>query len=211
MDGLPLGILTIFCKQSRRPTAAEMQTLDMAAKLATICIDHHNTTRQLAHLVRHDALTGLPNRILFEDRMQQALALARRSGKNVGVMLLDIDRFKSFNDTLGHHAGDHLLQQFSSRLRSELRESDTIARLGGDEFVVVLPELESREAAAIVAKKLLAALVDPFIILDQPFHVTSSIGIALFPEDGDDTLSLQRKADVALYSVKARGRNGFSF
>ena len=208
-DGFPLGLLLMFNPESRRPTPAEVTTLDMIVKLARICIDHHNTTRQLSHLVRHDALTGLPNRLLFEDRVQQSLALARRSGAEVAVMVLDIDRFKSINDSYGHNAGDHLLQQFAQRLRSQLRESDTMARIGGDEFVVVLPELTEATGVASVAQKLMDSLIAPFEIGSARIVATTSIGIALFPDDGEDALTLREKADAALYRVKNRGRNGY--
>src|SRR5205807_10231191 len=105
LDGAPLGLLTVFCRCLRSPSPREVNTLDMAAKLATICIEHHNTTRQLAHLVRHDPLTGLPNRLMSEDRIQQALALCRRSGRLVAIMMLDIDNFKAIHDSLGHQTG----------------------------------------------------------------------------------------------------------
>ncbi len=209
-DSTPLGLLTLFCRQQRHPSHAEIQTVDMIAKLAAISIEHHNTTRQLAHLVRHDPLTGLPNRILFEDRVQNAMALARRSGKFVAVLVLDIDHFKDINDNYGHHAGDHVLQQFAARMRSRLRETDTMARVGGDEFIIVLPELTDREGAVVVAKKLVDALAEPFPVGDQQIHATTSIGIAIFPEEGQDAVTIQKRADAALYRVKQRGRNGFS-
>lgn len=210
-DATPLGILLVFSTAVRRPETTELRALDMSVKLAGVCIDHHNTTRQLAHLVRHDALTGLPNRILFEDRVQQAIAVARRTGKGVGLMVLDIDKFKTINDTHGHHAGDHLLQQFAHRLRSRLRESDTMARLGGDEFVVVLPELVNRNHASAAAEKLVSCLTEPFQIGELAVNVTTSIGIAIFPTDADDAASLLKKADGALYRMKEKGRNGYSY
>jgi diguanylate cyclase (GGDEF)-like protein/PAS domain S-box-containing protein len=210
-DEVPLGLLTIFSQEMRRPTASEIATFDMAGKLATICIEHHNTTRQLAHLVRHDPLTALPNRIMFEDRLQQGMSISRRSGKLTGLMLIDIDHFKSINDTLGHDAGDHLLQQFAQRMRSRLRDTDTMARIGGDEFAIVLPEMNSAEDSQIVAKKLLDSLAEPFGLSERQMLVTASIGIAVFPRDCEDSVTLQKKADMALYRVKERGRNGFSF
>jgi diguanylate cyclase (GGDEF)-like protein/PAS domain S-box-containing protein len=209
-DGSPLGVLVSFVNQRRNPTASEMQTLDMCRKLAAICIDHHNTTRQLAHLVRHDSLTGIANRLLFEDRVQHALALARRNDKNVGVMLLDVDRFKSINDSLGHNAGDHLLQQFAQRLNSKIRQTDTMARIGGDEFAVVLPDIDGPQSALVVARKFKQALAEPFDVVSSSINVTASIGIALFPHHGDNAVELLKKADQALYRVKQRGRNDFS-
>ncbi len=122
-DRSTLGLLTVFCRESRRPSTSELQTLKMAAQLAGICIEHHNTTRQLGHLVRHDPLTGLPNRVMFEDRLEHALTLAGRTGNRVGLMVLDIDKFKSVNDSYGHQVGDHLLQYFAQRLRGRLPRS----------------------------------------------------------------------------------------
>jgi diguanylate cyclase (GGDEF)-like protein/PAS domain S-box-containing protein len=210
-DETPLGLLTIFSREMRCPSAGEIATFDMASKLATICIEHHNTTRQLAHLVRHDSLTSLPNRIMFEDRLQQGMSMARRSGKAMALMLIDIDHFKSINDTLGHDAGDHLLQQFAHRLRSRLRDTDTMARIGGDEFAVVLPELGNIDDTQLIAKKLLDCLVEPFGLTERKMLVTASIGIAVFPRDSEDGVTLQKKADMALYRAKEHGRNGFSF
>ena len=209
-DGTPLGLLMVFTRLNRPPTAAEAQTLDMAGKLGSICVDHHNTTRQLSYLVRHDTLTGLPNRIMFEDRAQHALDLARRSGRHVGLLVMDIDKFKTINDTLGHQAGDHLLQQFAHRLRPRLRTTDTMARVGGDEFVVVLPELNSRAEAECVARKLVDALAEPFEVCQHAVSASCSIGLAVYPDDADDVVTLQQKSDAALYRAKERGRNGYS-
>jgi diguanylate cyclase (GGDEF)-like protein/PAS domain S-box-containing protein len=210
-DTTPLGLLMMFAHTSRRPTRAEAQTLDMAAKLASICIEHHDTTRKLSHLVRHDPLTGLANRVMFEDRLQHAMDLAGRSGHQVGLLVLDIDKFKSINDTHGHQVGDQLLQQFAQRLQAKLRETDTMARMGGDEFVVVLPELRNRDGAAAVAEKLVKSLDQPFAIGSVTMPVTASIGIAIFPGDGVNAVRLQKQADDALYRVKQRGRNGYGF
>jgi diguanylate cyclase (GGDEF)-like protein/PAS domain S-box-containing protein len=211
VDGTTLGLLTVFCPRRRRPSRGEIHTLEMVSQLATICIEHHQAAGQLSHLVRHDPLTGLPNRLMFEDRAQHALAMSRRTDKQVGLMVLDIDKFKSINDTLGHQAGDHLLQQFAQRLRTQLRETDTMARIGGDEFVIVLPELSSRQAAEIIARKLVNSLEEPFALAGRLVRATCSIGIAVFPDDGEDAVTLQKQADAALYRVKERGRNGFSF
>lgn len=209
-ENTPLGLLTIFSRRSRPPTPAETATLEMAGNLATLCIEHHNTTRALAHLVRHDPLTGLPNRIFFEDRLQQAMALADRSGNEVAVFVMDVDHFKQINDTLGHDAGDALLQQFAQRLSTELRVSDTFARMGGDEFMLILPELSARSDAMAVAEKMQKSLEEPFHVCGQDLRVTSSMGIAIFPDDGQDSPTLQRRADEQMYKVKRRGRNGYS-
>ena len=209
-DGSTLGLLTVYCRQSRHPTESERQMLEMASKLATISIEHHQTTRQLAHLVRHDPLTGMPNRILFEDRLQQALASAGRNGKMAALFVLDVDRFKSINDTHGHQAGDALLQQFAHRVRSLLRTSDTLARVGGDEFLLLLPELASSGGAEKVAATIVEALVEPFVIGGQELVMTSSIGIAIYPQDGMDSAALQASADAAMYTAKRNGKNQFA-
>jgi len=158
----------------------------------------------------HDALTGLPNRVLFRDRLEHALSMARRhEGQQVAVMFLDLDRFKAINDTLGHRMGDVLLKEVARRLKSAIRDSDTVARLGGDEFTVLLPEVTNVAAAEAVAAKILHATGAPYRLASRDYQVTSSIGIALFPSDGDDADTLMKNADIAMYRVKGRGRAGF--
>jgi diguanylate cyclase (GGDEF)-like protein len=154
------------------------------------------------HQALHDALTGLPNRTLFHDRVGQALSAARREHIPVAVMIMDLDRFKEVNDTLGHSSGDELLKQAGSRLREALRESDTVARLGGDEFGVLLPRVVDSAAAVSVARKLREALEEPFAIHGLALQIEASIGIALYPEHGDDVHSLLQRADVAMYVAK---------
>ncbi len=163
------------------------------------------------HLAHHDALTGLPNRILLQDRLQQALIQDRRTGTHTAVLFMDLDRFKNINDTLGHESGDQLLMKVAERCRGALRESDTISRQGGDEFVIVLPGLLHAHDAGLAAEKILAALAPPFPLAQHTLTVTGSIGIALHPDDGDNASSLLRNADAAMYRAKANGRNGFAF
>ena len=154
----------------------------------------------------HDALTGLPNRTLFEERLDQALRLARRGDQGLTVMLIDLDRFKEINDTLGHHEGDAVLRSVAGRLIDALRESDTVARFGGDEFVLLLPELEDETAVAALARKLAAAIEEPLGEGERVLQVGASIGIARFPADGDDARTLLRHADVAMYRAKHAGQ-----
>jgi diguanylate cyclase (GGDEF)-like protein/PAS domain S-box-containing protein len=209
-DGEPLGLLAVHCRHDRLPSGADRAMLATAAGLAAIAAEHHQTTRRLARLVRHDPLTGLPNRVCLEDRLGQALAAARRAGRKVGVVVLDVDHFKAVNDTLGHEAGDALLQQFGRRLLGQLRETDTLARTGGDEFTIVLPDLAGPEAAIAVAEKLVGCLLEPFEVRGRALVVTSSMGVALYPDDGDESATLQRRADEQMYVTKRRGRNGFT-
>ncbi|EXI78231.1 MAG: Cyclic di-GMP phosphodiesterase Gmr [Candidatus Accumulibacter appositus] len=171
--------------------------------------DRKKAAETIAFQAFHDLLTGLPNRILFKDRLEIALTQATRKGQRLGVMFIDIDRFKLINDTYGHHEGDELLKCFAKRARSCLRSGDTLARQGGDEFTVLLPDLSSAEDAAFIAEKLLAELKLPFKIAGLDFFTTVSVGIALFPDDGESAEQLIRHADIAMYQIKGRGKNGY--
>lgn len=164
----------------------------------------------IRHLAYFDALTGLPNRTLFNDRLAQGLAHARRrDARGLAIMFLDLDRFKTINDTLGHGAGDALLRSAAERLSRALREEDTVARLGGDEFLFLLPGVEDVEDAARVAQRLLDLFGSPFQVLDHELHITASIGVSLFPLDGGDGETLIRNADTALYRAKEQGRDRY--
>ncbi len=163
----------------------------------------------LEHQALHDSLTGLPNRTLLHDRMQHAFVTAQRLGKTVALFMMDLDRFKEINDTLGHHVGDLLLQQVALRMRGALRESDTIARLGGDEFAVVLPNVENPDQALYAARKLLTSLEQPLNLDGHSFTISASIGIAFFPEHGEDNDTLMRRADLSMYYAK-RTQSGYS-
>ncbi len=157
----------------------------------------------------HDLLTGLPNRVLFRDRLEHAISQAKRRQDRVGVMYMDIDRFKLVNDTYGHSEGDELLKQFSRRVRDCLRVSDTLSRQGGDEFTVLLPDIVQVNDVQTIAEKINAELCRPFTIGNKEFRTTASIGIAVFPDHGYTPDALLRNADIAMYQIKARGKNGF--
>ena len=165
--------------------------------------------QELAYLASHDALTGLPNRTLFNDRLTLALAHAHRNQQKLAVMLLDLDYLKDINDTLGHSVGDRLLQAVGERLMSLLRKSDTVARMGGDEFMLVLPETARVEDAAKIASKILEAIRTSFTFDGHEMHITTSIGIDMYPDDGEDVDSLMRGADIAMYRAKAKGRDNY--
>ncbi|HEX7421202.1 MAG TPA: PAS domain S-box protein, partial [Thermoanaerobaculia bacterium] len=157
---------------------------------------------QIKHLAYHDALTGLPNRLLFKDRLTVALSHAQRDQSRLAVLFLDLDRFKVINDSLGHNIGDQLLQAVAARVQSCVRDSDTVARLGGDEFTLLLPSLIRSEDAALVAQKIIEAVRYPFHIEGREFFITTSIGISLYPEDGADAATLIKNADTAMYQAK---------
>ncbi len=165
----------------------------------------------IAFQAYHDLLTGLPNRALFKDRLGQAIVHAKRHGQTLATLFLDMDRFKVVNDTLGHLVGDGLLQAVAQRLRGSLREGDTLSRIGGDEFMLLLPHIRSRDNAAYIAEKVLASLKQPFHIDHHEIFVGISIGIAVFPDDGDTIESLVKHADIAMYHAKDSGRNDYKF
>ena len=167
--------------------------------------------QRLLHLAHHDALTGMPNRILFLDRLGQALKRSGWRHRKIAVLFLDLDRFKVINDTLGHDIGDELLKQMSNRLHQCTREGDTVARLGGDEFAILLNDVASTTDIPGVADKILEALARPFELRGRELFVTTSIGVSIFPDDGRDSQTLLKKADVAMYHAKGLGRNNFQF
>jgi diguanylate cyclase (GGDEF)-like protein/PAS domain S-box-containing protein len=167
---------------------------------------------QITHSAQHDFLTGLPNRILFNDRVNQAIILARRHGeKKVGVLFLDLDGFKDINDSLGHPIGDKLLQSVAKRLVDCVRGSDTVSRQGGDEFVVLLSEMEQSEDASITARRMLQTVADAHSIDQHDLHVTTSIGVSIYPDDGLDAETLIKNADTAMYQAKENGRHCYQF
>jgi diguanylate cyclase (GGDEF)-like protein/PAS domain S-box-containing protein len=166
---------------------------------------------KLAHMAQHDALTGLPNRLLLADRIKSAIAIAPRHMTNPGVLFLDLDGFKHVNDSLGHSIGDKLLQSVAKRLSACVRASDTVSRLGGDEFVVLLAEIAQPEDAAIAAGRMLEAVSTPHRIDAHELHVTTSIGVSLYPSDGSDAETLIKNADTAMYQAKESGRKSYRF
>ncbi|GAO36445.1 LOG family protein [Sulfuricella sp. T08] len=166
---------------------------------------------ELYALAHHDALTGLPNRRLFLDRVNQACRDVKRTALLVAVMFIDVDRFKLINDSLGHAAGDHLLKAVADRLQQCARDCDTVARLGGDEFGIIMERIPSRLDSETIASRIIESMKNPFVIAEREFFVTVSIGIAIFPQDDFAVSGLLNKADAAMYGVKANGRNGFKY
>src|SRR3954447_59479 len=202
INGLLLGLAPIVV------LAADFFLPAIALLFLPIFAVHRGGREAIAkeHQALHDALTGLPNRELFRDRIDQTVRTGRRNGDIAVVMIMDLDHFKEINDTLGHHMGDLLLQEVSSRLHATLRDSDTVARLGGDEFGVLLPSVHHPEDAAAVAQQLLAILREPFVLDGMWLEIDASIGIALYPTHGEHNETLQQRADIAMYSAKQAGR-----
>jgi diguanylate cyclase (GGDEF)-like protein/PAS domain S-box-containing protein len=171
-------------------------------------VQAEKTIRRLAY---YDALTGLPNRVLFDDRLNRAMVQAHRNQSKLSVMLLDLDQFKDVNDTLGHSVGDELLRSVGKRLTGLLRKHDTVSRMGGDEFYLLLPEMAQVQDAATIAQKVLKAFQEPFVLDGHELNITTSIGVAVYPDDGEDADTLLKNADVALYQAKQKGRNNYQY
>lgn len=188
-DGQPENYIAIFSDISERKKSRE----------------------RIDFLAHHDSLTELPNRALLNDRLEMAINTAKRRGEKVGILFIDLDRFKNINDSLGHTAGDQILRQTAARLSAAVRTDDTVARLGGDEFVELLPRVRDERSLAEVAIKLREELLLPYILEDMPLHLSPSIGIAVYPDDGDTPSTLIKNADAAMYLAKEKGRNNYQF
>jgi diguanylate cyclase (GGDEF)-like protein len=193
----------VECDAEGRALLVSGTTLDITARI--------RAESEIQQLINYDTLTGLPNRSLLHDRIKLAIAQASRDHHLVGVLFLDLDRFKGINDTLGHRVGDRLLKTVAKRLAACVRESDTLARLGGDEFVAILVGVNTAEGITTVAKKILMLISEPIYIDDQEIYTSASIGIAVYPMDGDDSHTLLKHADLAMYQAKELDRNNFQF
>jgi diguanylate cyclase (GGDEF)-like protein/PAS domain S-box-containing protein len=181
------------------------------AQLQGEIVERRQAEARVHHMAYHDSLTGLPNRALLSDRLDRAMLAAQRFDRKLAVMFIDLDRFKTINDSLGHMTGDQLLKEVASRLCRAVRASDTVARLGGDEFVVLVPGIRAPEEAGQVAEKIIEALAESFPLEGRNLHITPSIGICVYPDDGADVETLMRNADSAMYHAKASGRNNHQF
>jgi diguanylate cyclase (GGDEF)-like protein/PAS domain S-box-containing protein len=211
LTNLTRGGRTIHCEWYNTPMADSTGRVTGFASLVHDVTERLNTERTIHYMAHHDALTGLPNRRLMQDRLNQAIMSARRKQRHVAVLFLDLDRFKVVNDTLGHDTGDFLLKDVARRLSSCVREGDTVSREGGDEFVMILPDLERPEHARVVADKIVKELARPVEIGGHEIHVTPSIGISHYPNDATDVHQLLKHADNAMYQAKDAGRNTIRF
>ncbi len=204
-------VLTPHTDQSHLHLSDAREILDLTNAFYEMREQIRSRQEHLDHMAHHDSLTALPNRVLLRDRLSQAMARAKRDDKMVGLMFLDLDRFKQINDSLGHDVGDRLLQQVSSRLSSCIRATDTVARLGGDEFGVVVENVGQADQIAVLAEKILSSFTKPFQVDNHELHTSTSIGIALGPNDDNDVDSLIKDADIAMYHAKDQGRNDYKF
>ncbi len=189
----------------------EERVLKRTEELASVNLSLQQNQSRLDHLAHHDSLTDLPNRLLFKDRLEHAIATSRRTGRRMALLFLDLDRFKTINDSLGHDCGDRLLCVVAERLALSCRGSDTVARLGGDEFILLLEDISSSAQITSVAQKILRQVAQPVNVAEQTLYTTTSIGVSLFPNDGDSADTLMKCADTAMYRAKEMGRNNFQF
>lgn len=204
-DGSVKWVLARGMIVSRTPDGKPLRMIGTHADIT----ERKKMEERMRYMAHYDVLTELPNRALFTERLQQAVIKARRDKTHMAVMFLDLDGFKPVNDNLGHDIGDLLLQQVAQRLQNSMRASDTVARLGGDEFVVLLHAIDHEQDAIVVAEKVLNALNQPFKVADYHISISGSIGIAAYPQHGDDEKLLLINADIAMYHVKKTGRNDY--
>jgi len=207
----PFGVLEVGDRDGRSFADGDISFMQSIANMLAAAIERIKVEQDIQRMALEDPLTGLPNRALFRDHLQQGLARIKRSGGLLAVLLIDLDHFKDVNDTLGHPTGDRLLAEVAERLRGSLRQSDPPARLGGDEFALILPDLPSPENAASVAQKVISQLAKPFYLDEHEIYFGGSVGITICPTDGDDADRLLRNADLALYRAKKEGRNTYQF
>jgi diguanylate cyclase (GGDEF)-like protein len=216
-----LGVMNVALKHPHEFTENEIRSIEFLGDQASIAIQNANLYEQaqqeiaerikaeeaIKHLANHDALTGLPNRRLFTERINLEISRAQRNNQKIGVMLFDLDQLKKVNDSYGHNVGDLLLQAVAQRMLGLLRKSDTIARMGGDEFLLILPEMYKSDDALKTAERILDTLSRPFYLEGYQVDITTSIGISFFPDDGEEVNALVKKADIAMYKAKDKGGN----
>jgi len=220
-----LGVMNVALKRAHEFTINEIRALEFLAEQASIAIqnaklyeqaqqeivDRKKAEEAIKYMAHHDALTGLPNRRLFNERISLEISRSQRNNQKIGVMLFDLDHLKNVNDSFGHSVGDLLLQSVGQRLLGLLRKSDTVARMGGDEFLLILPEMKQPQDAVLTAERILSALSTPFLLDGNQINITTSIGIVFFPDDGTGVDDLIKKADIAMYKAKEKGGNIYHF
>jgi diguanylate cyclase (GGDEF)-like protein len=210
-DGKVLGTFAIYHSNTAFPSVQEIERIEQFADIASIAIERYHASELIWRQANFDELTQLPNRILMQEHLKQALSTANRNKTLVAVMFIDLDNFKDINDTLGHSAGDNLLIACSQRIKSTIREKDIVARLGGDEFIVIINDLLKVSDIDVIANKLIEEISQGFVLQDEVVHTTASIGLTLYPNDADSVAGLLKNADQAMYGAKAIGKNIYHY
>ena len=210
-QGQLLGTITLYYREPAVPDADELGLVSISTDLAAIAIESRLADERIRFLAHYDELTELPNRFLFNQLLETGLARARRKHHKLAVFFLDLDRFKNINDTFGHAVGDQVLHEIAGRFRHAVRESDQLARMGGDEFYFLIDELEGPEAITDVTRRVLEAAARPFFVGSEECQLSASIGVSIFPDDGEDAATLLKNSDIAMYRAKALGKNNFQF
>lgn len=210
-DGKVLGSFAIYHSEIAMPSGEELERIEQFAHVASIAIERHHASELIWRQANFDELTQLPNRSVMQEHLKQSLSMANRNKTFVAVMFIDLDNFKDINDTLGHGAGDELLIACSVRIKNTIRENDIVARLGGDEFIVIINDLVQMQDVELIANKLLTEIGQEFILQDGVVHTSASIGITVYPNDGNDIASLLKNADQAMYGAKGIGKNKYHF
>ena len=189
----------------------EKSVLEITDKLYAEIAERKRAEDRILYLATHDSLTGLPNRLMFSQLLNHSIQSARRHKRRLAVFFIDLDRFKIINDTMGHEAGDQMLQEIAVRFKQSLRAADVVGRLGGDEFIILIEEVNELSQVATVANKILANTIKPMVLMGEECRVTVSIGISIYPKDGEDEQSLIKNADIAMYFAKEEGKNSCQF
>ena len=210
-EGKPIGVLVFHSREVRDPDDRLLQAVRVIGGQIGQFVQRKRAEERVQYMATHDALTSLPNRVMFGQLLNHEIEVAKRYKRSFAVLFIDLDRFKFVNDSLGHGAGDKLLQEISARFKACVRAADVVARLGGDEFVVLLQELGGKEQIAMIARKMLSAAMKPVQLQGQECRVTASIGVCLYPRDAQDEPSLMKNADIAMYLAKEEGKNNFQF
>src|SRR6267143_1359560 len=210
-EGKPFGVLVFHSREVREPEDRLLQAVRVIGGQIGQFVQRKRAEERVQYMATHDALTSLPNRVMFSQLLNHEIRAGERYQRSFAVMFIDLDRFKFVNDTLGHEAGDKLLQEVSTRFKDCLRASDVVSRVGGDEFVVLVQEVGDAEAISNIARKILSAAIKPIVVLGQECRVTASIGICMYPKDAQDEQSLLKNADIAMYLAKEQGKNNFQF
>ena len=205
------AVLEFFVDRVLAPDEKLLEVLGNVGMQLGRVIERIRSEERMAHLIHHDALTALPNRLLFHDRLSQAMTSANRRELMVGVAFLDLDEFKIINDTLGHDAGDALLKLVATRLSGVMREGDTVARLGGDEFTLIFVDMAHVDDIARKSQKILDLFTQPFPVMGRELYITASLGITIYPLDDNSISELLKNADIAMYRAKAQGKNTYQF